>query len=115
MYNFHNYHYKFISSRLIFIKRKPLTFFINMMSQEEIIERINAFMIEDFEVEEEAIKPDADLKSTLDLDSLDYIDLVVVIEQNFGFKVKPEDFQQMHTIQDFYDYVANRLEIANAG
>lgn len=84
------------------------------MNQQEIIERINAFMIEDFEVEEENIKPEADLKNTLDLDSLDYIDLVVVIEQNFGFKVKPEDFQQMHTIQDFYDYVTKRLDTVNA-
>ncbi len=83
------------------------------MNQQDIIERINAFMIEDFEVEEHAIKPEADLKSTLDLDSLDYIDLVVVIEQNFGFKVKPEDFQQMHTIKDFYDYVINRLATVN--
>lgn len=84
------------------------------MNQQEIISRINAFMVEDFEVDEQAIKPEADLKSTLDLDSLDYIDLVVAIEQNFGFKVKPEDFQQMYTIQDFYDYVSNRLESVNA-
>ena len=84
------------------------------MNQQEIITRINAFMVEDFEVEESTIVPEADLKSTLDLDSLDYIDLVVVIEQNFGFKVKPEDFQQMHTIQDFYNYVANRLDTVKA-
>jgi acyl carrier protein len=82
------------------------------MEKQEIIDRIKAFMVEDFEVEATAITPDADLKATLDLDSLDYIDLVVVIEQNFGFKVKPEDFQQMHTIQDFYDYVSNRLQAA---
>ncbi|MBW7912922.1 MAG: acyl carrier protein [Taibaiella sp.] len=75
---------------------------------------MNAFMVEDFEVDADAITPQADLKSTLDLDSLDYIDLVVVIEQNFGFKVKPEDFQKMTTIQDFYDYVINRMEVANA-
>lgn len=84
------------------------------MSQQEIIERINAFMVEDFEVDADTITPQADLKATLDLDSLDYIDLVVVIEQNFGFKVKPEDFQQMTTIQDFYNYVINRMEVANA-
>lgn len=84
------------------------------MSHQEIIKRINAFMVEDFEVEEEIITPQADLKTTLDLDSLDYIDLVVVIEQNFGFKVKPEDFQTMVTIQDFYDYVINKVETANA-
>ncbi|MEZ5015888.1 MAG: acyl carrier protein [Flavipsychrobacter sp.] len=83
------------------------------MNQQEIIDRINSFMVEDFEVEESAIQPSADLKSTLDLDSLDYIDLVVAIEQNFGFKVKPEDFQEMHTIQDFYDYVTKRLEASN--
>lgn len=84
------------------------------MNQQEIITRINAFMVEDFEVEEQAIKPEADLKATLDLDSLDYIDLVVAIEQNFGFKVKPEDFQTMVTIQDFYNYVSNRLQKINA-
>ncbi len=84
------------------------------MTQQEIVSRINAFMVEDFEVDEQAIKPEADLKTTLDLDSLDYIDLVVVIEQNFGFKVKPEDFQTMVTIQDFYDYVSNRLVATNA-
>jgi acyl carrier protein len=84
------------------------------MDQQEIISRIKAFMVEDFEVDEATILPEADLKSTLDLDSLDYIDLVVVIEQNFGFKVKPEDFQTMVTMQDFYDYVSNRLQAANA-
>ncbi len=84
------------------------------MNQEEIISRIKAFMVNDFEVEEQAIIPEADLKTTLDLDSLDYIDLVVAIEQNFGFKVNPEDFQQMHTVKDFYNYVFNRLETINA-
>ncbi len=85
------------------------------MNQQEVISRINAFMVEDFEVDEQAIVPEADLRATLDLDSLDYIDLVVVIEQNFGFKVKTEDFQTMQTIQDFYDYVTNRLQLTNAG
>jgi acyl carrier protein len=84
------------------------------MEQQEIIDRIKNFMVEDFEVDPATITPDADLKSTLDLDSLDYIDLVVVIEQNFGFKVKPEDFQTMTTMQDFYNYVSNRLQATNA-
>ncbi len=81
------------------------------MEKQEIIERINTFMVEDFEVDEQAITPEANLKETLDLDSLDYIDLVVAIEANFGFKVKPEDFQQMITISDFYSYVENRLAV----
>lgn len=79
------------------------------MQREEIISRTNAFLIEDFEVDESALSPNADLKEALDLDSLDYIDLVVAIEQNFGFKVKPEDFQTMNVIDDLYNYVSARL------
>ena len=79
------------------------------MQRAEIITRINHFLAEDFEVEESSIHPEGSLKDTLDLDSLDYIDLVVAIENNFGFKVKPEDFQQMYSLNDFYNYVEDRL------
>ena len=82
------------------------------MNRQEIITRINAFLEEDFEAEPEALQPDASLKDALALDSLDYIDLVVAIEQHFGFKVKPEDFQTMHTMNDFYNYVESRLAAA---
>ena len=79
------------------------------MTADQIIERINHFFVEDFEVEEGNIVPQNSLKDTLDLDSLDYVDLVVSIEQNFGFKVKPEDFQSMVSVQDFYDYVIGKV------
>lgn len=83
------------------------------MNRAEIVTRINTFLEEDFEVEQSALQPQASLKETLDLDSLDYIDLVVAIEHHFGFKVKPEDFQMMHTMEDFYNYVAGRMQSAN--
>lgn len=79
------------------------------MEKEQVISIIKHFLVEDFEVEEHAITPDANLKDTLDLDSLDYVDLVVSIESNFGFKVKAEDFQHMVTINDFYDYVTHQV------
>lgn len=79
------------------------------MSHTEIIEKVNQFLVEEFEVEQDAITPDAILKDTLGLDSLDYIDLVVVIENNFGFKVKPEDFVGISTFQNFYDYIASKV------
>ncbi len=79
------------------------------MNNIEIIEKIRHFMMEEFEVEEEKIMPEANLKLTLGLDSLDYIDLVVVIESNFKFKVKPEDFVGIITYQDFCNYVISRV------
>jgi acyl carrier protein len=80
-----------------------------VMEKTEIIEKINGFLVEEFEVEAEKITPEANLRETLELDSLDYIDLVVVIESNFGFKVKPEDFTTITTFQNFYDYVVDRV------
>jgi acyl carrier protein len=75
----------------------------------EIINQINEFLAEEFEVDIATISPEADLKETLHLDSLDYIDLVIVIESNFGFKVKAEDFVGIKTFQNFYDYVTAKL------
>jgi acyl carrier protein len=80
------------------------------MDKKAIIEKINGFLVEEFEVDGTKITPEANLRETLELDSLDYIDLVVVIESNFGFKVKPEDFATITTFQNFYDYVINRVE-----
>lgn len=83
------------------------------METKEVIEKINHFLVEEFEVEPELISPGANLRETLQLDSLDYIDLVVVIESNFGFKVKAEDFTGIVTFQNFYDYVLNKLNSGN--
>ena len=75
------------------------------MQKDEIVEKVNSFLAEEFEIDTDKMLPEANLRETLDLDSLDYIDLVVVIESNFQIKVKPEDFTNIVTFQDFYDYV----------
>ena len=79
------------------------------MTNNEIIEKIHEILIEEFEVDAEKLVPDANLKEALGLDSLDYIDLVVLIESNFSFKVKPEDFTDIATYQDFCNYVVSRV------
>lgn len=79
------------------------------MTKDQITATIRQFLVEDFEVDEASIIPEANLKETLDLDSLDYVDLVVSIESNFGFKVKPEDFAKMVTVDDFYNYVVEKV------
>lgn len=78
-------------------------------TNEEIIRKINGFLVEEFEVDPAKITPESNVKDILELDSLDYIDLVVVIESNFAFKVKPEDFTSIVTFQDFYQYIISRI------
>jgi acyl carrier protein len=83
---------------------------VGVMSNEEIIEKINSFLVEEFEVDAAIIQAVAPLKETLELDSLDYVDLVVILEGNFGIKVKQEDFNSIQTFQDLYDYVLARVQ-----
>jgi len=75
----------------------------------EVIANINEFLADEFEVDIDAIQPEANLAQTLNLDSLDYIDLVVITESNFGFKVKAEDFPGIKTFGDFYNYVIAKV------
>lgn len=51
------------------------------MEMQEIIEKTNSFLIEEFEADASFIHPEASLKEVLDLDSLDYIDLVVALTE----------------------------------
>jgi acyl carrier protein len=75
-----------------------------------IIDKINGLLSEEFEVDIERMQADANIRQVLELDSLDYIDLVVVIENNFSFKVKPEDFIRIITFRDFYTYIISRVQ-----
>lgn len=80
------------------------------MTKQTIIEKINDFLIEDFEVEEEELEPSANLKDTIGLDSLDFVDLVVAVESNFGVKLVGEDFVNVITLQDFYNLIEKKLD-----
>ncbi len=80
------------------------------MEMQEIIEKTNAFLVEEFEADASLITPEASLKEVLDLDSLDYIDLVVALESNFHFKVQPGDFLPLVTFQDFYNYIQAQIK-----
>lgn len=80
------------------------------MTKEEIILKTNEFLIDEFEVDEEDISPDANLKETLELDSLDYVDLVVSVESNFNVKLDAEDFIDIVTLQNFYDLLENKIK-----
>lgn len=79
------------------------------MNKEEIIEKINGFLVDEFEVDLNQIQPEANLKDTLGLDSLDYVDLVVSIESSFGVKLIEVDFVGVASFQSFYDLIENKL------
>jgi len=81
------------------------------MSWEEVIEETRDFLSEEFEVDRNLILPENNLKDTLDLDSLDYVDLVVLIEENLNIKITGEDFKGIVTFGDFYQLVRKKLNL----
>ncbi|WP_418550159.1 acyl carrier protein [Parabacteroides goldsteinii] len=79
------------------------------MASTELIQKINEKLSEEFEIDIELIQPDAPLMQTLELDSLDLVDMVVLVEHNFGFTLKAPDFIGIKTFQDFYDFIDSRV------
>ena len=81
------------------------------MNKEEIVKKINDFLVDEFEVDQDDIQPEANLKDTLGLDSLDYVDLVVSVESNFGVKLVEVDFVGIASFQTFYDLIENKIKL----
>lgn len=75
------------------------------MTRNEIIEKVNALLAEEFEVDAEAFTPNANVKDTLSLDSLSLVDLVALIQQNYKVKIPVTDLRIIVTFNDLYDYI----------
>tara|TARA_B110000914_G_C15380738_1_gene407617 strand:+ start:105 stop:350 length:246 start_codon:yes stop_codon:yes gene_type:complete len=79
------------------------------MNIKDITRMTNEVLVEEFEIDESIISDDANFRSTLDLDSLDYVDLVVFVEENFKVKLTAEDFLEVVTFNDFYSLILNKI------
>lgn len=80
------------------------------MERKEIEEIVRTFLVEEIEVDEERIKPEALLKEDLGIDSLDFVDIVVIVERKFGFKIKPEEMAEVRTLEDFWEYIRQKTD-----
>lgn len=79
------------------------------MTKDEMIAKAVKVLAEEFEVEENTITPDADIKKTLNLDSLSLVDLVALIEETFSIKIKGTEVVKIKTFGEFYDFIMERL------
>lgn len=70
-----------------------------------IIDQVNNLLVEEFEIDPSLLTPQASLKNDLEIDSLDFVDIVVLIDREFGFKPKAEELKNVKTLQDLYDYI----------
>lgn len=79
------------------------------MSETEILEKLTAVLVEEFEVEPEEVTLEADFFKDLDLDSLDAIDLIVNMDKILGVPLKSQDAQKIRTVGDFIALIQSKL------
>ncbi|MCW3785544.1 acyl carrier protein [Plebeiibacterium sediminum] len=80
------------------------------MERGKIKDIVVAFLIDEFEIDEDVISDEAHLIDDLGLESLDFVDIVVIIEKEFGFKVKREEMKEIRVLNDLYTYIENNLK-----
>ncbi len=81
------------------------------MTEQEIIERINESLAEEFELERSVMLPEATLFEDLGLDSLDMVDMVIALEQAFKIKIRDEEeIRKIRTLQDIHTFVIGKAK-----
>ena len=79
------------------------------MTDQQIKDKIKEVLAEEFEVDAETITPEGQLKEVLGLDSLNLVDVVVLVEQNFGITLKGPDFVGIRTFDDFDNLIIGKI------
>ncbi len=80
------------------------------MTRNEIIEQVNSMLAEEFEIEESEFTPDASLKETLQLDSINLVDLIALVQMTYKITIPVSDLKQIQTFNNLYDYIEQHLE-----
>ena len=73
------------------------------MTKEEILKKMQDILSEEFEIDREAVTPEAKLFEDLELDSIDAVDLLVKMKEFIPGKIDPQSFKKVVTIQDVVD------------
>ena len=79
------------------------------MTREEIIAQVNSLLEEEFEVEQSEFAPDANLKETLNLDSINLVDLIALVQMTYKITIPVEDLKKIQTFENLYDYIEQHL------
>lgn len=78
------------------------------MAKEEIFGKLKELVVDQLGVEEDEVTMEASMQDDLGADSLDLVDLVMSVEEEFGVKVADEDLENIKTVGDIVNYIEDR-------
>ena len=78
------------------------------MAKEEIFDKLKELVVDQLGVEEDEVTMEATMRDDLGADSLDLVDLVMSVEEEFGVKVADEDLENIKTVGDIVNYIEER-------
>ncbi len=78
------------------------------MKREEVLQMVTRIISEKLGVSESDVKETSSLTEDLNADSLDLVDLVMAVEENFGVKIQDADLEKLSTVKDVVDYIVSR-------
>lgn len=78
------------------------------MAKEEIFDKLKELVVDQLGVEEDEVTMEASMQDDLGADSLDLVDLVMSVEEEFGVKVADEDLENIETVGDIVNYIEDR-------
>lgn len=84
------------------------------MNQDVILEKVQKIVKEQLEVEESEIKPEANFANDLGADSLDTVELVMALEEEFDIEIPDEAAEGITTVQACVDYISGQLAAQKA-
>jgi acyl carrier protein len=80
------------------------------MKLEEVKEKVVSVLSSEFGIEADKITPEANFREDLDIDSLDAVDLIVILEEQTNTKFKTLDLMKIKTIQDLYNLIDDHFK-----
>ncbi len=75
----------------------------------DIFERVKRIVCKQLDVEEEDVTPEASFVDDLGADSLDTVELVMALEEEFGIEIPDEDAEKITTVKDALEYIKDKL------
>lgn len=80
------------------------------MSSEEILEKVKGIIIEQLGVTDTAVTMEASFIDDLGADSLDIVELIMAIEEEFDIEIPDSDAEKVVTVGDVVDYIKDNVE-----